>query len=84
MRELLIGTVLWIGLDVVLLTLWLAVGRRHKRRHAQATVRAVAQYANGPAARSLVAALNSGHAEDAEIRHARPRPQGRQGEPKPL
>jgi hypothetical protein len=82
MQELLIGGGLWLVLDVALLALWLNVARGRTRRHTRAMVRADERYANdaGP----LAAALNSGHAEDPEIRHSRRRTQGAQAEFKPL
>jgi hypothetical protein len=84
MHELLIGVLLWVGLNIGLMGLWLVLGSRRERQQVRAMVRAAELYANLSAAPPLVAALNSGHAEDAEIRHARRRSHARQGELRPF
>jgi hypothetical protein len=76
MGELLIGGALWLALDVALLLLWITLANRRTRRQVRAMVREAERHAN--AARPLAAALNSGHAEDPEVRHAHRRAQAGQ------
>jgi hypothetical protein len=82
MDELLIAAALWLALDMALLLLWVTLANRHTRRQVRAMVGEAERHAN--AARPLAAALNSGHAEDPEVRHAHRRAQAVQAQPKPL
>jgi hypothetical protein len=63
---------LWVGLDCALLILWLAIVASRERSQIRGMVEAAERYANTPAgAWPRGASLDSWHAEDAEIRHAR-------------
>jgi hypothetical protein len=82
MQTLLIGSVLWLVLDVALLSAWVALGNARTRRQARAMLAAAGHHAN--VADPLAAALNSGHAQDPEVRHARRRAQAVQAKFGPL
>jgi hypothetical protein len=81
MPNLVIAGILWLVLDVALLALWAALTNGRDRWQVRAMVRAAERHANST--RPVPAALNSGHAEDPEIRDARRRAQAVQAELNP-
>jgi hypothetical protein len=57
----------WVAVDAGLVALWMVLRARRRRTELRVLIRAAERHAN--ATWPLVAALNSGHAEDPEIRH---------------